>query len=58
MRAVNHGSLILLTPETPEELEWVRVNVEVEPWAWLGGSFSCEPRFAGEILAGCAAEVG
>lgn len=57
MRVSNHGSLFLLTPETDAERAWVAECVDVPDWAWVGGSFACEPRLVEDLLAGLAAEV-
>ena len=53
---VNHGSLILIAPLTDEAKAWVTEHVAVESWAWMGPAFACEPRYAGDLLAGAEAD--
>ncbi len=48
----DHGSLILFTPETPEASAWVKENVDIPDWAWWGGGFAVEPRYAVDLLIG------
>ena len=46
------GSVVLITPISEEAREWVSENVSLEPWQWLGGGFSCEPRMVEGLLEG------
>ena len=46
------GSVVMVTPLTPEATEWVDENVGLESWQWLGGSFSCEPRYVDRLIEG------
>jgi hypothetical protein len=48
----NHGSLFLVTPMTAAGREWISKNVASEPWQWLGGSLSVEPRYAYSLAVG------
>jgi hypothetical protein len=37
---------------TPAAREWVAANAEVEPWAWMGDAFACDPRMLEQLTAG------
>ena len=56
----NHGSVVLLIPETPAGREWLDANLDTEPWQWLGGALGVDPRVAwelAEMAAGDGLEV-
>lgn len=48
------SSVILITPVSDAAEAWVEQNVQTDQW--LGGAFAVEPRYAGAILEGAAAE--
>lgn len=48
----NHGSVVMIRPETPAAQEWVDANLELEGWQWLGGGFACEPRMVEGLVDG------
>lgn len=58
MRVENHGSLVLLRPDTDAEREWLDEHVACESWAWWGDALACEPRYVDAILAGLERDVG
>ena len=45
----NEGSIFMITPNTQLAKDWVKDNLPLEPWQWLGHSFSVEHRYIGEI---------
>lgn len=48
----NHGSIVMVEPCTTEARAWVEEHVAIEPWAWLGNAFACEPRHLDNLLTG------
>lgn len=56
IRFENHGSICLIRPLTKAGREWIDQNVSYESWALFGGAVSCEPRYAGDIFEGAAAD--
>ena len=50
----NEGSVIMVTPVSPEAKDWVNENVSLEGWTWMGDSFAVEPRMADDLLSGMA----
>jgi hypothetical protein len=42
----NHGSVMLFRLLTDRAREFVRADVETEPWMFLGNSLAVEPQFA------------
>ncbi len=52
LTVANHGSLIMVTPQTPEGSLWIDANVPLEDWQWFGGGFAVEPRYADALLLG------
>ena len=52
VRTRDEGSIILITPISPEAKAWVSENVQLEGWQWFGNSFSCEPRYVDDLIAG------
>jgi hypothetical protein len=58
MRFENHGSLILIRPESDADRDWLAENVEHESWAIVGGAIACEPRMAHAIAEGFRAAQG
>lgn len=51
------GTLFLLTLESEAAHAWVRENVDVPDYMWLGTSMvAVESSYAGDIVAGMAAD--
>lgn len=50
MKIANHGSIVLLTPETDAEREFFSEHVQTEDWQWWGDALACEPRYVQPIL--------
>ena len=48
----NHGTVFLFAPLSDAAKEWVRENVVLEPYQWLGPAFSVEHRYARDLAAG------
>lgn len=48
MRIIDHGTIVVLFPETDEDREWFKENVEGEP-NW-GGGYACDWRMAKDII--------
>ncbi len=48
----NEGSVILITPRTPEGREWVDSNLALESWQWLGDGFAVDSRYVEDIIDG------
>jgi hypothetical protein len=47
----NHGSICVLTPNTPAARGWVLMNIDDAAQAW-GRGVVIEPRYVDDILAG------
>lgn len=45
----NEGSIFMFTPLTAKGRAWVDEHLELESWQWLGGGFSVEHRYAGDL---------
>jgi hypothetical protein len=54
MRIIDHGTIVVLVPETDEDREWFKENVEGEP-NW-GGGYACDWRVAVELVSLALAE--
>lgn len=52
MSIENHGSIVMLRPDTEAERQWLEANVAYESWQWHGGALACEPRYVEAVLAG------
>jgi len=52
---VDHGSLCILTPRTPETSEWVEQHISPDALYW-GGGVVIEPRYVAAILEGLQAD--
>jgi hypothetical protein len=51
--AVNHGSVVQITPLSKEAFAWCDDNLEeLEPWQRQGESFAIDHRLAQDILIG------
>ena len=46
----DHGSVVLLRPQTSEARMWLEEHVASEPWQWFGGALACEPRYVDDVL--------
>jgi len=46
------GAIVLFTPVSDEAREWMRQNLQTEPWQWLGQSLAVERRYALPIVEG------
>ena len=49
VRVNDYGSVMLITPLTRQAKEWIEMNLDKEPWQWLGVSITVEPRLAGDL---------
>jgi len=47
----DHGSLVLLKPETPEAFEWITENIRA-PIPWFAGGIALEPHSMSALLSG------
>jgi len=57
LKAAWNGSIVLVTASTTRARAWVKANVAVESWAWMGrDTFAVEPRMVGALLDGAAAD--
>ena len=50
--ARDEGSIILLCPNTDAAQEWMRDNLQVEPWQYLGSNLAIDHRMFGDIAEG------
>jgi hypothetical protein len=48
----NDGSIFMVTPNTQFAKDWVTENISLEPWQWLGNSFSVEYHYIAELVQG------
>jgi hypothetical protein len=48
----NFGSIIGITPMTPEAREWIDENCQIEEWQWLGRTLNVDFRLAADVLQG------
>lgn len=54
VRFHDEGSITMVEPITETAKEWVRENVPLESWQWLGNRFACEPRMVTNLMNGMA----
>ncbi len=52
VRFRDEGSIVMVEPLTEAAKEWVRENVPLESWQWLGSRFCCEPRMVKNLMNG------
>ena len=52
VRISNHGTIVMVLPVSKAAKDWVKENVDVPSWAWMGGSFACEPRLVDNLIDG------
>jgi len=48
----NEGTIVMLTPMTPDVKEWFDENVQSEGWQWMGESLCIDSRFAMDLVIG------
>lgn len=51
----NHGSLVLVRPETDAATDWLNDNTDPEA-TWFAGALVVEPRYVEDLLLGMADE--
>ena len=44
--------MYLVTPKSQQAKEWVKENVELEPWQWMGDSFSVDHHYVEDLEQG------
>lgn len=47
---IDHGSIVSITPMTDGAKEFIKDNVETEPWQWIGQSLSVDRRYASDLF--------
>ena len=47
----DHGSVVLLKPETPEAFNWIAENIGA-PIPWFAGGIALEPHSMSALLSG------
>lgn len=52
----NHGSITILTANTPEAKEWVKEHLPEDATTWGPNGTVIEPRYADDILDGLQAD--
>lgn len=52
----DQGSIVMLTPISPEAREWISQYVAFESWQWFGGSLCVEHGYADDLIEGMQAE--
>lgn len=50
IRVQNHGSVVLLVPESDAAREWLTDNCNTEPWQWFRGGLAIERCYADNII--------
>lgn len=45
----NEGTVVLFSPESDYEYEFMMVNLETEGWQWLGKSLVVDHRMASDL---------
>jgi hypothetical protein len=58
MKAINHGALMLIEPETLTEYDWLVTRVDTAPEMWFAGALATDFRYAPAILNGFQEEGG
>lgn len=54
IRVENHGTIMLVIPESDAAREWIDENVHTEGWQWIGPALAIEPRYLPELLQGAS----
>ena len=44
--------MYLVTPKSQQAKEWVKENVGLEPWQWMGDSFSVDHHYIEDLEQG------
>lgn len=57
MRFEDHGTVVLIRPESDADRAWLAENVEHESWQLVGDAIACEPRLAADVRAAHAAQA-
>lgn len=52
MHVQHEGSMVLITPDSDADQEWLDENLETEGWQWLGKSLAVDQRFAEDLIEG------
>ena len=50
--------MYLITPLTEICKEWIKENVSLEPWQWLGDSFAVDHHYADNLVEGMMDDGG
>jgi len=51
-----NGSIVMVECATDAAMAWVKDNLSLESWQWMGRSFSCEPRYIDALVEGMDAD--
>jgi len=51
----NHGTIVMVRPVSEAAQTWVKENVQLQGWQWLGGAFAVKPRRVEDLLDGMEA---
>jgi hypothetical protein len=51
-----HGTVWTFEPQTEEAKSFVRTDLEVQGWQWLGPAFGVEQRLANDLIAALEGE--
>jgi hypothetical protein len=54
----DEGTLVFIRPATKKAKVWIKENVRLNSWNWLGDGFAVEHRYADDILFGASEAVG
>ena len=46
----NHGTVVLLWPNSSLGQDWFDEHLQVEPWQMMGRAIACEPRMVQDII--------
>ena len=48
----DHGNVFMVTPMTPAARAWVKKNVQLEGWQWMGASFAADQHYIENLMFG------
>jgi len=48
----NEGSVVMFNPKSAEAKAWVKENLDLESWQWMGNAFAVEWRYAPDVAEG------
>jgi hypothetical protein len=54
IRVTNHGSIVILTGESDEGMNWLNDHLPLDAMRWGGCGFAVEPRYVEAITDGAA----